>query len=440
MNFFARFFLGLTGFLSAGQASNPFTLALTATYKSLPGYGEERLGYTLTVLHDGRVALIGGMKVGRLGIECFAETMILDVRTGTWISSAPIPSKRYDHAALALPDGRVAIVGGTDCVSKDSAGLQTVHIFDPKTDSWITPSPAPNPIKSPTIALLDDKTFIVAGRHYQVTPDGKAIDGRIFDISSNRWTGKIPLKTDDRGKYSGGTSFFAVSSIGLFSKGATVPRFSLPYTLSRLPVVSGLCGIPSGAGRGCPRPKRTSAKEVSVLEQNRRRTVKIHRLIDSHASGIDLNGLLIFVGSADFEPGSRKHRCKTGVMAIDLRSEKSRDLAPLNYPRCNPKLVKLSKDRVLAFLGTDTDVPAEIYDAKFDRWTKVETPKIGPNAAEAESDKYITGRSDTFYVQEFGKFNVEAVAIDEEHVVIISELQTWAGSSRKIGILTLPRF
>ena len=57
--------------------------------------------------------------------------MILDGSGGQMWSAAPMIVPRARHAAVALPDGRVAVMGGIALAPTDS-----VEIYDPRTNTW----------------------------------------------------------------------------------------------------------------------------------------------------------------------------------------------------------------------------------------------------------------------------------------------------------------
>lgn len=97
-------------------------------------------GHTATLLDDGRVLLAGG-NVRGAGSSAIAQ--IYDPATRTFARTAnDMGSPRQGHAAVKLRDGRVLIAGG--CRAGAILCTQfwdTIEIFDPATDRFLTPAP-----------------------------------------------------------------------------------------------------------------------------------------------------------------------------------------------------------------------------------------------------------------------------------------------------------
>lgn len=73
----------------------------------------QRIGYTLTLLPDGRVLIAGG--VNTLDDDDYvplSTTEIYDSTTNTWSPGPELSQTRAEHSAILMPDGRVLIAGG----------------------------------------------------------------------------------------------------------------------------------------------------------------------------------------------------------------------------------------------------------------------------------------------------------------------------------------
>lgn len=86
------------------------------------------------VLGDGRILIVGGydkpmMPGAKASPLCSA--VIFDPRTNTWFEAASMRLPRARHSAVALEDGRVAVLGGVGITPTAS-----VEIYDPMTDTW----------------------------------------------------------------------------------------------------------------------------------------------------------------------------------------------------------------------------------------------------------------------------------------------------------------
>jgi Ca2+-binding RTX toxin-like protein len=106
-------------------------------FYSAPSMHEPRGHYTLTPLPDGRVLAAGGQEVfdptNRDSAEIFDPTVGAD---GTWTVLPDMATPRGRHSATLLPGGRVLVAGGATVSGFDDA-TASVEIFNPGTDTWL---------------------------------------------------------------------------------------------------------------------------------------------------------------------------------------------------------------------------------------------------------------------------------------------------------------
>src|SRR5262249_51544219 len=86
-----------------------------------------RVGHTATLLHNGRVLVVGGVDGAST-----VSTEIYDPSTNSWHLAAPLSKSREGHTATLLANGRVLVAGGW---------VSAAELYDPDTDTW---SPAGN--------------------------------------------------------------------------------------------------------------------------------------------------------------------------------------------------------------------------------------------------------------------------------------------------------
>lgn len=85
-------------------------------------------------LPDGRVLITGGFnqkwseESPSLALN---SAMLMDPYTGETVSVAPMNLPRARHAAVALRDGRVVVIGG---ISRNPTA--SVEVYDPRTNEW----------------------------------------------------------------------------------------------------------------------------------------------------------------------------------------------------------------------------------------------------------------------------------------------------------------
>ena len=94
-----------------------------------------RSGAAIARLADGRILVAGGA-VGAAGaVRATASSELFDPKTLAFSPAADLIEARYKHAAVALPDGRVLIVAGSD--ERDYRGKKdSLELYDPKQDAY----------------------------------------------------------------------------------------------------------------------------------------------------------------------------------------------------------------------------------------------------------------------------------------------------------------
>lgn len=118
------------------------------------------------VLEDGRILVMGGYDRPWSGDgpapTPLRSAAIYDPRTGQWRSAAPMAIPRARHAAAALSDGRVAVVGGMSMNPTAS-----VEIYDPATNTWNAAAPLAQP-RYDHSAVFDGMRIYVLGGSGQI--------------------------------------------------------------------------------------------------------------------------------------------------------------------------------------------------------------------------------------------------------------------------------
>lgn len=148
-----------------------------------------RFRHTATVLYDGRVLIAGGAKASPhpMWPEVLASTEIFDPRTGTFEPGPEMQSKRIDHTATLLEDGRVLLAGGRTFLESHAAPIAS-EIFNPATN-MIEPGPAIGPRFGHTATRLRDGRVLFFGG---------ADDAVIYDVRRNAIVDRTQLPTTRR--------------------------------------------------------------------------------------------------------------------------------------------------------------------------------------------------------------------------------------------------
>lgn len=122
-------------FLSSAERYDP----RTGRFSPVGSMTVARESHTATLLPDGRVLVTGGHRGRRERIVVYSSTEIYDPARGRFEAGPPLGTARHKHDAVALSDGRVLILGGSD--ARDRARYASTEIFDPSKGT-VTPGPA----------------------------------------------------------------------------------------------------------------------------------------------------------------------------------------------------------------------------------------------------------------------------------------------------------
>jgi galactose oxidase-like protein len=148
------------------------------------GLAVPRFGHTATVLADGRIVVVGGLKPSLA--ECpsppcydpVAEVEVFDPILGETRTVDEIPAGIHDHTATAVAGGRVLVTGGTD-----SEGMlrSDAYLFDPEVEALVPTRSLGNPRAQHTATELCDGTVLLVGG---VSEDGTPLPAERYNPAS----------------------------------------------------------------------------------------------------------------------------------------------------------------------------------------------------------------------------------------------------------------
>ena len=111
--------------LSSAELFDP----VAATFAAGPAMSSARAEHAVASMTDGRVLVSGGV-----GLDTVA---IYDARTNSWDNSAPAMSTvRAGHAGVLMGDGRILLAGGSD----GTAVVGSADLYDPATGTYDAPN------------------------------------------------------------------------------------------------------------------------------------------------------------------------------------------------------------------------------------------------------------------------------------------------------------
>ena len=183
----------------------------TGAFSAVAAPPDERLFSTSVLLGDGRVMEVGGVfgagdptAVDQTA-KPIATALLYDPATDTWTPTGDLGVPRLNASAVALPDGRVLIAGGSQelvSVSGAPAGALVAELYDPTTGTF-TPTGSLHKTHGGFAVLLGDGRVLIAGAESEsqnASDLGKNpifTSGEIWDPSTGEWTPvafKVPAK------------------------------------------------------------------------------------------------------------------------------------------------------------------------------------------------------------------------------------------------------
>ena len=108
------------------------------------------------------------------------STELYDPPTGNWTTVGNLNSRRWDHTASLLTNGKVIVIGGADYYS-----LNDVELYDPSTGSWTYTENLNTRRVYHTATMLSDGRLLVAGGETYGSKDyGGITSAELFKLSS----------------------------------------------------------------------------------------------------------------------------------------------------------------------------------------------------------------------------------------------------------------
>jgi hypothetical protein len=155
-----------------------------------PDLVQPRQGHTATLLADGRVLIAGGW--AREGAPAIDSAEVYQPRMGRFEAVGSLNLGRGGHIATALPDGRVLIAGGETA----AGSTETAELFDPESGTFTPAAPMPSARHAAVDTVLPDgRVLVVGGRD----SDGDAVaSALLYDPGSDTWqsTGSMSTPRD----------------------------------------------------------------------------------------------------------------------------------------------------------------------------------------------------------------------------------------------------
>eukprot|EP01047_Picozoa_sp_COSAG01_P052523 COSAG01_NODE_5531_length_4203_cov_8.341618_2_plen_521_part_00 len=160
------------------------------SWEALPSMSTPRRDAIAVALNDGRVLVAGGIDNNYI---LLASAEVLAADGSSWSAVAPMRATRYGAVGGLLPGGGVIVAGGAkddpgddpDVQTIDEDCLATAELWDPVTNVWTELTPMTTARLHAAGCVLPDGRFAVVGG---TNDDGSQRDGEVYDCARNEWT------------------------------------------------------------------------------------------------------------------------------------------------------------------------------------------------------------------------------------------------------------
>ena len=166
------------------QVTNEKSELIDSLSQHVSGLAQPLLGrlHQSAIVIGERVIVAGGVEWVGDHWNPLDRVEIFDDATRTWLTAAPLTVARSDHAAVALHDGRMLVIGG----NFNTKLLDSIEIYDPRANTWSVGAKMPRPrTQHSAVTLRDGRVLVVGG----IDSDGGATDTTfIYDPVANKWS------------------------------------------------------------------------------------------------------------------------------------------------------------------------------------------------------------------------------------------------------------
>ncbi len=279
---------------------------------------------TATVLSDGRVLLTGGHGAG--SDEILASSELYDPETGRFSGSGSMATPRYLHSATLLGDGRVLVAGGSPTAGlfSDREVTQVIlgaaELFDPATDTWRPSGDLVHGRMGHTATLLPDGRVLVVGG---MDADGAIAAAELYDPSTE--------------------TFAVTGSLATARAGHTATA-----------LVDGRVLVVGGSG---PEDLDDQAELYDPVTGRFEPAGRLTAVRAGHTATLLADGRVLIVGGVDFENSEGQPLAIATAETWDPSSLTSTPTGSMTVPRVFHTASRLDDGRVL-FVGGDLGEPA----------------------------------------------------------------------------------
>jgi N-acetylneuraminic acid mutarotase len=169
----------------------------SGTWSATGNLNFPRILHTATLLQNGKVLVAGGWD----GASVLKSAEVYDPATGAWSLTGSLGAARYLSSATLLQNGKVLVAGGSDD-SDFSSTLVGVEVYDPEAGTW-SPTGSLNAARDThaAAALPDGRVLVVGGENWnRGFPPGALSGAEVYDPAAGTW-GVIAGLNAGRGRH-----------------------------------------------------------------------------------------------------------------------------------------------------------------------------------------------------------------------------------------------
>lgn len=137
---------------------------------------------------DGKIYVVGGYPSTRVSVD---TVQVYDIKSDSWRPTTPYPTP-INHASAVGLDGVLYVIGGqTNAGSQNEPSRYTsaVYAYDPKTEKWTARAPMPTARSAIAHDVINGRIFVAGGR----PPRGH--DFAVYDPKADKWTSLPDMPT-----------------------------------------------------------------------------------------------------------------------------------------------------------------------------------------------------------------------------------------------------
>jgi N-acetylneuraminic acid mutarotase len=192
----------------------------------------EALHHANVAVVDGKIYVLGGALDFSFALS--GKSYVYDPARDRWDTVASLPAgKERAAAGVGVHDGKIYLAGGGRA---NNTGVDSVLVYDTKTDQWAELPPLPSPRFHTVGAVVDGVFYVIGGIIFRPNQPLPSFfdDTLALDLAGGVWQKRASMPVALGGCAVGqrGNEILCISGVGDFSVNGGVPSEVLVYDTS----------------------------------------------------------------------------------------------------------------------------------------------------------------------------------------------------------------